>query len=288
LVRTQALEQLAADPKRAFLPECREILLLAAGELGINRADDARLESLIESLLQSASRRRQRPSPSVPSLLGGLLADGAGLPLKLAAQLLDALIPWWWFAQDYGPLALLDVIHEARSLARRIRNGPFAGEFHSRLKHHYGTGVPDAVRENLSRGDGRSSVAFLEFLEESGIDYGPFLLQIPPEHRDAVTRLFTLPHRTRQEGARGVLTVTVSRQLDSRVRAESLPLGFRIEVGVPNPHLFVPWAGTRRCDTGNSEYVDVEVPFSIPEELDAAEQCLYIAFAWPPEERSNS
>ncbi|MBI5498462.1 MAG: NACHT domain-containing protein [Deltaproteobacteria bacterium] len=139
LVRTGELEKLVDRPTEAFLPEWRETLLLALGELGVNRGEDARLAAAIRALLRSARRRRGRPSVGVPSLLAGLLADDPGLTLTVAQNIADELIPRWWFKRDYGEKRLGDFLAEALNLASRIGAGRYASLVVERLEKHINT-----------------------------------------------------------------------------------------------------------------------------------------------------
>jgi predicted NACHT family NTPase len=143
LVRGNEFEKLAGDPKAAFSAEWREIILLAAGELGVIRADDTRLEHLVDTLIDSAGRRRGKPSPVVPSLLAGLLADDPSLSQRSARAIIDTLIPTWWFEQDYGRIeTLVAVMADSASLRRRI----LQGRFKSMIEE-----VSDTMFENLNK-----------------------------------------------------------------------------------------------------------------------------------------
>jgi hypothetical protein len=271
LVRTQGLEQLAADPKRAFLPEWREVILLATGELGVNRADDVRLESLVRMLLQCASQRTLKATPSVPSLLAGLLADDAGLQSKTASQLLDALIPDWWFAKNYGtPKLLSEAILTAGRLVHRILSSRFADELHRRLEHHYGNGASNQVLENLSRGGAWPVVEFLGFLDAAGIDYGPFFFQCYQAPWGTIREAFLLPYRIRSDMDFIVINISVSRWLDSHVREQALPLGFLIlfsPAAAPVFHAFIPWTMAQQTGAPAQSRVELEVRIRLPEQV---------------------
>jgi hypothetical protein len=147
LVRSGELEALVRDPKQAFLPEWREVILLAAGELGVNRADDARLDHLVEALIASASRRRGRPSLAVPSLLTGLLADDPGLSEHAARAIAECLIPTWWFERRYS--GLLEFGSLARTIANRIARGRFAGILREQLRGYFDQGPSSAALDKL-------------------------------------------------------------------------------------------------------------------------------------------
>jgi hypothetical protein len=152
LVRSAELEALAADTRAAFLPRWREVLLLAAGVLGILRADDQRLGALVHQLVDAADRRKGKPSPSVPSLLAGLVADDPGLSQQAAESLLDSLIPTWWFERKYGVDSMDGVFREAfEIISRRMNRGRLKDLVRERLRRHYGPGLSPAMQENLAR-----------------------------------------------------------------------------------------------------------------------------------------
>ena len=136
LVRSDELETMAANPREAFLPRWREVLLLAAGVLGILRADDHRLEALVRQLIDAAGRRKGKPSPGVPSLLAGLLADDPGLSQHTVEALLDFLIPTWWFERKYGVDSIDGVFREAFEINRRMSRGRFKDLVRERFRSH--------------------------------------------------------------------------------------------------------------------------------------------------------
>jgi hypothetical protein len=96
LVRSGELEALVADPDRVFREEWREVVLLAAGELGLLRADDRRLDALVGRIVFSAHSDAARNMGSVPSLLTGLLADDPGLSDASADALVTEVLEHWW------------------------------------------------------------------------------------------------------------------------------------------------------------------------------------------------
>ncbi len=151
LVRSDELEKMAANPREAFLPRWREVLLLASGVLGILRADDHRLEALVRQLIDAAGRRKGKPSPGVPSLLAGLLADDPGLSQHTIEALLEVLIPTWWFERKYGVDSIDGVFREAFEINRRMSRGRFKDLVRERLRHHYEAGLTPATQENLTR-----------------------------------------------------------------------------------------------------------------------------------------
>lgn len=135
LVRSGELEALARNPEEAFQPRWREVILLAAGELGVNRADDVRLDHLVDTLLASAARKRGRPSPTVPSLLAGLLADDPGLSERAARDIVNCLIPTWWLERRYSdPVAFSWDVYDL--VTPRISQGRFAAILRQRLRDY--------------------------------------------------------------------------------------------------------------------------------------------------------
>jgi hypothetical protein len=150
LVRTGGLERLAADPKRAFRSEWREVLLLAVGELGVNRADDERQGRVVRLLVNSARRRLGRPIAGVPSLLAGLLADDPSLDPRVAKEVVDELIPKWWFRRRYGLRAGMSVVTEAMQiLQRRQHDGPCPRLVTAALQAQYGRPIDDDAMGSL-------------------------------------------------------------------------------------------------------------------------------------------
>ena len=151
LVRGPGLDELAADKKRAFEPQWREVLLLAIGELGVLQADDARVEALVDMLL-AGTRRPHRPSPGVPSLLAGLLADDPNLGPAHAQRVVETLVPTWWFVRKYWEGSVLLAIHDATKLVgSRLRHGRFGALLAERVERTYGDGVPRKVQESFAR-----------------------------------------------------------------------------------------------------------------------------------------
>jgi hypothetical protein len=152
LVRTGGLEELAGDPREAFRPRWRETLLLAAAVLGILRAEDQRMEALVRRIVDGAGRRKGKPSPAVPSLLAGFLADDPDLSQGSAEALLDSLIPTWWFERKYGSDSIEAMFREAFELiSRRLNRGRHKDAVRERLTRHLGAGLSPAMQENLAR-----------------------------------------------------------------------------------------------------------------------------------------
>lgn len=151
LVRSGELEALVQDPKQAFRPQWREVILLAAGELGVNRADDVRLDNLVDALIASASRRRGRPAITVPSLLTGLLADDPGLSECAARDIAACLIPTFWFERRYEESQQLATPGDVVNVVRRIANGRVAAMLRERLRAYFAQGLGDAAFDYLGR-----------------------------------------------------------------------------------------------------------------------------------------
>lgn len=177
LLRTGALETLAKNSRDAFLPQHREVLLLAAGELGIRRADDARLARLVHALVESATARAGRPSAVVPAVLGGLLADDPGLDLPTAQQLIDALVPTWWFERKYGQKRYPAVADEAtRTLGPRILAGRHGEGFRERLRRTvFGCPAPGLIA-TLGEAGAPVLQRLVELARLAGLDPSPLLI----------------------------------------------------------------------------------------------------------------
>lgn len=181
LVRTGKLEQVAKT-KQAFRPGMKEAMLLAAGELGLVRADDARLEGLVEALCKVASAWEGEGTAGVPALLGGLLIDDPNLSTKSGELLLETLVPGWWFNRDYANGERLFEILISVGYLRDKRWFPCVV---ARLRRHY----EDRrwVREHLVlfRAENLWMLSFVVLLFET-IDVDAGLLWI--EHRAALLR----------------------------------------------------------------------------------------------------
>lgn len=175
LVRTDALEELAAQEGRAFRAEWREVILLALGVLGVLRGDDARLERVVRRLMQSATRRKGKPSPIVPSLFGGLLADDPGLSDALLDAVVKFLVPTWWFEKKYGIGSIAAVADAAEALVlRRIPPGRVFDALQREVQRAYANGPTERARESLVRS--QDAIAwFLLFLRILDVDNGPSL-----------------------------------------------------------------------------------------------------------------
>jgi hypothetical protein len=266
LVRSRALEQLAANAKRAFLPEWREVFLLAAGELGVNRADDARLKTLVRTLLKSASRRSSDPVPSVPSLLAGLLADDPGLTTPLALELIHELIPKWWFTCEYkNGEALEGVITEARVLVeQRLMNGRFSQSLHDRLLLHFGTGAPSSMLKRMNREKPWLLSVFINLLTSANVDYGPVFLQELLSLESDSTLFFLCPTALEVLDEHTVIRFAVSRWLDQQLRSEHPGYGFSVFITAENQvvTIQIPWAATShiRDWTGKRLVLEAHVP----------------------------
>ncbi|MBI2376818.1 MAG: NACHT domain-containing protein [Deltaproteobacteria bacterium] len=98
LVRTGGLEKLVEDPELVFGGgRWMEVLLLSAGELGLIRADDARLDAFVDRIVVAAGRFHSHLRMGPPLLLSGLLADDPALSERARDALVSALIPDFWF-----------------------------------------------------------------------------------------------------------------------------------------------------------------------------------------------
>ena len=168
-IRSAELESMAADPALVASSVWREVFLLAAGELGINRADDLRLSQLIAQILSTTERLLPKPSPAVPSLLAGLLADDPGLDPATITKILDTLIPKWWFDSDYG-LDTGQVIAEARQIiGSRLKRTSFFEELRRKLSQRYETRVDPNTLPRFMGVVGFDE--FIALLVEVDIDY---------------------------------------------------------------------------------------------------------------------
>jgi len=76
------------------------------------------------SAVASASSKSGRPTPAVPSLLGGLLADDPGLGNTAARALVEELVPRWWLERRYHRRSQGIAWREASELVeQRLRRG---------------------------------------------------------------------------------------------------------------------------------------------------------------------
>ncbi|WP_395853631.1 NACHT domain-containing protein [Cystobacter fuscus] len=279
LVRSNELERLASDSTNAYYPEWREVLLLAAGELGVNRADDNRLANLVESLLDSAARRQGRPSAAVPSLLGGLLADDPGLSASSAESLVYALIPTWWFARAYGKGSLPLVVREALQLVyERIVRGRFREMLRNRIDVFYGAGIPSDVLENLCRGGFLALSTFVQFLQYVEVDYGPALVQflkLPASQWRADSDSF-ISGQVAVLGKMMAVRIPVSKFLDEQVRVGRMRLVFGVKVFVIRDaenryskvlDVLFPWEQTQLAADVDRARVFVVAMIPVPGEL---------------------
>ncbi|WP_437668991.1 NACHT domain-containing protein [Sorangium sp. So ce131] len=275
LVRSDALERLAAHPKRAYLARHREILLLAAGELGVLRGDDGRLDRLAQSLVESAGRRPGRPSPGVPSLLAGLLADDPHLSTSAAERLVNELIPAWWFERSYESRELSLVAEEALSLlGERIMHGRFGALIKNAAQRAYEGGFPEEVFDSLARS--RSSnpwLPFITFLRITGVDYGPHILRCLASSKvdpDFVAFILLRTSIARVGESSIHIRFRASRHLDERARADGIPIGLNIALFVwtGSGGLFdveshvLPWNEASRTDEQTDTEVTLEVEVS--------------------------
>lgn len=113
LARTDELERLI-ETGDAFAPRWREMNLLALGLIGSVQVNDLRLARCIAAMVESARGRRATRDENVPALLGGVLIDDPELTPSLAQQLIDELVPAWWFDSLLESNALLEQALHAR------------------------------------------------------------------------------------------------------------------------------------------------------------------------------
>jgi hypothetical protein len=272
LVRTDALETLASEPTEVFYPEWREVILLASGVLGVLRADDARLEELVGRLVESAAHRPGKPSPTVPSLLGGLLSDDPGLSPTSRDRLVKALVPTWWFKRRYGvTTSLLLAVQEATTLVQdRIMNGRSAELLRDAVHQCYGNGIAPPIYANLVRGGSEVLTSFLYFLAAAEVDYGPLLLayaRAGEKGRQAVERvhLFVFDGQVGSEGIKA--RFRVSRILDDAVRSGVITAYFdHVFIARSGPNPFVtdtvwrPFTASGRKMIAEGEHAWLSIP----------------------------
>jgi len=175
LVRTDKLEELCKNARSAYRPEWRETILLALGIIGHLRADDHRLRFVVSKLLQSARRRPGRPASTVPSLLAGIVVDDPALTSRLADELIEELIPKWWYARQYGLSGILSVVRESLSLGRRILSGPWADQFRSRLHVVGASSLLHAAIAQTSDFPDDVTDPVLDLLMDADIEIAPLL-----------------------------------------------------------------------------------------------------------------
>jgi hypothetical protein len=166
LIRTGMLEEIAKDAARVFSPELREVLLLAAGELGVVRVDDARLATFVRAVARAA---RVAPlSVEVPSLVTGLLADDPALDAASADELVAALVPRHWFQGEFerrvGPM------FETWLVADRLRRGRWGDLLGRHVADHYEK--PLDARALLAGRPFRSGDSIRPVLRRLGCDDG--------------------------------------------------------------------------------------------------------------------
>lgn len=236
LVRSDGLERLVEDPTEVYQPRWREVLLLAAGELAVVRAEDPRADRFVRSLVGAAKRRVGRPSGVVPSVLGGLLADDPQLSPATAALLVQTLVPEWWFNRAYGHEAVRAVFAEAATLIPgQIAAGPHGSALRDALRAEYATPrSPKIARLLTSLVRQQPSVveSLFRALASAGVDPGP-LVERGLGHEDVepvVRNARWLSGGWEREGGTVHLWLQASAWLDARVRAGALSLELRVWV----------------------------------------------------------
>ncbi|MFH1463100.1 MAG: NACHT domain-containing protein [Pseudomonadota bacterium] len=177
LVRSDALEQLCVDPRRALSPGYTEVLLLAAGELGINRADDQRLRAMVRALLGTAACKSGRPSIVVPALLAGLLADDPALSTALGQEIVEALVPRWWFDARYGRTRFPGLVRESARVAPRILAGRHGAALREALQQRLVDRASAPVLANLGAAGPRTLEEMVKLLRSADLDPGPLLVR---------------------------------------------------------------------------------------------------------------
>jgi hypothetical protein len=280
LVRSGELERIAADSVVAFYPEWREILLLAAGVLGINRADDVRLAELVNQLLDSAARRSGKPSGTVPSLLGGLLVDDPGLSASIGSKIIQTLIPTWWFERRYGKNETLSLVAaEAVGMANRLVRSRFAGDLCARVKGNYESPPSSDVIENLCRAPYPLSplMNFVEFLKVLKVDTGPTILHIVENYSETFLagEFLLLPYSQQiwMHDGTAYIRFSTSRWLDEQIRSHSHTFNLRVQWyyylqknsgrWVKGDSQTISWEQTQRVITSSQFEVSLEAQFSL-------------------------
>jgi NACHT domain len=296
LVRSNELEALVEREIDVFYPQWREVILLAAGELGVIRADDARLEDLITRLLDSASRRPGKPSATVPSLLGGLLADDPGLTQGSIDEIVRALVPTWWFTRGYGASSSLDLaVSEAIRLVRdRIQGGRAAEPLRGEISRCYAQGLDTKIYKNLARGGPAVLARFLQFLAAADVDNGPSFMSCVRAGKvgqDAVLKYWIPVIDAKFDGGAVIGRVSLSQIIDKSVRDRLLSARlhyilrwgvrgrvFRLSRGV------CEWSRAESTGDGAREYVRVElrVPITKPAGMTLVSGSIRIEILGPP------
>jgi hypothetical protein len=187
LVRSDGLERLISTG-RALNAESREVLLLAAGILGVLRADDARLRRVVELVIRRARALRGSGRATVPTLLSGLLADDIGLSAESIRALIDELVPSWWFGTAYDRRSFDEVLMNATEAARRVRERPRVHEaLHRAIRAHFDPTVdPPCPVELLGW--------YAAFLGEVRLDIGPLLRRWVDEGNSHLTSYVLRAH----------------------------------------------------------------------------------------------
>lgn len=101
-------DALLADPFRA---EWREIVLFAAGIVGVERGNTARVDELVSAILRGA-RRAGRYEARHPSLLVGILREDPQLSSAQRRELMGRVCQFW-FESAFYPLSAIRVQEEA-------------------------------------------------------------------------------------------------------------------------------------------------------------------------------
>lgn len=233
LLRTDGLDALLKDPTEVYQPRWREVLLLAAGELAVVRAEDERADRLVRGLVAAAKRRVGRPSGVVPSVLGGLLADDPQLRPDTAELLVRTLVPDWWFDRAYGRDAVRVVFAEAAQLIPgQIAAGPHGDRLRSALHAEYAEPGPrkrDRLLATLRRVQPSVAASLLRALVSAGVDPGPLVLRCLEDTKaeEVVRNARWLAGGFEVRDGAVYAWFLGSRWLDARVRAGLEPLELR-------------------------------------------------------------
>jgi len=108
LVRTGELEEFVRSREKVLDSRWQEVVLLAAGILGVLRADDVRLDRLVERLVETVCGGEEVADVEGALLLGHLFADDLGLAAATGGLVLRTVLPRlmlprpWAVALDEG------------------------------------------------------------------------------------------------------------------------------------------------------------------------------------------
>lgn len=132
LVRTGGIEELCGDAERMSGSWWLEVILLAAGELGLIRADDLRLGALVRVLIEGYDHGQPF---STDSVLSRMLADDPDLSSSSTNAIVGFLV-------EHGRTGAM--LAEDGSILRRIRQGRHGELFEAAIED-----APDRRRRHL-------------------------------------------------------------------------------------------------------------------------------------------